>query len=157
MRLRPSRGSATVTCHTIVRGYGRVEGSALLRHYTRVGDHAVVKGRCNISGAVYLGGRTVVTGDAILVGGALFNSSAPVTIDRTPPTAMRSDGYQFVLVPYGEDKTLHVFAGCRRFTIAEARRHWRATRGGTPLGDESLAIVAHLARMAKIVWPEFET
>jgi transposase-like protein len=41
--------------------------------------------------------------------------------------------------------------------FAEARRHWRATRGGTPLGDESLAIVAHLARMAKIVWPEFET
>jgi len=43
-----------------------------------------------------------------------------------------------------------IIAGCRYFTFAEAEKHWRETRGGTPLGDESLAIVTHLRAMAKI-------
>ena len=60
----------------------------------------------------------------------------------------RSDGYIFLA---RREKTIRVQAGCRDFpTFAAAREHWTATRGGTPLGDESLAIVDHLERMAKI-------
>ena len=43
-----------------------------------------------------------------------------------------------------------VCAGCRYFTIKEAKAHWNATRKGTQLGQESLALVAHLVAMAKI-------
>ena len=32
-------------------------------------------------------------------------------------------------------------AGCRYFNIADAQKHWETTRGGTPLGDETRAIV----------------
>jgi hypothetical protein len=34
--------------------------------------------------------------------------------------------------------------------MEKAREHWIKTRGGTPLGDESLALVDHLERMARI-------
>ncbi|MGH6691902.1 MAG: hypothetical protein ACREF4_14630 [Gammaproteobacteria bacterium] len=39
-------------------------------------------------------------------------------------------------------------AGCRRFTLSEARAHWLQTRGGTRLGNESLALIDHLEGMA---------
>lgn len=61
---------------------------------------------------------------------------------------VRSDGYAFSIVstPIGA----RIIAGCRYFTIDEAREHWTETRGGTQLGQESLAIVDHLERMAEI-------
>jgi hypothetical protein len=34
-----------------------------------------------------------------------------------------------------------VTAGCRFFTLDEAWAHWEKTRGGTPLGEESLDIL----------------
>jgi len=60
----------------------------------------------------------------------------------------RSDGYVFLV--RHEAGEVFVTAGCRRFGLAEARAHWTATRGGTPLGDESLALVDHCERMARI-------
>jgi hypothetical protein len=60
---------------------------------------------------------------------------------------VRSDGYQFVI---GETGSIH--AGCRVFATAdEAREHWKKTRGGTSLGEESLAIIDFLERMASIM------
>ena len=43
-----------------------------------------------------------------------------------------------------------VRAGCRYFSIVDARKHWTETRKGTRLGDESQALVDHIERMAKI-------
>lgn len=63
--------------------------------------------------------------------------------------ATRSDGYTFSLFEQ-KDGPLIITAGCRFFTIPEARKHWTETRGGTQLGDESLALVDHLERMAGI-------
>jgi len=58
----------------------------------------------------------------------------------------RSDGYQFAI---GETSSVH--AGCRVFsTMAEAREHWTLTRGGTPLGDETMAILDFLEKMAEL-------
>jgi len=49
----------------------------------------------------------------------------------------RSDGFQFVMSAAGS-----VHAGCRAFaTMADARGHWSRTRGGTPLGDETMRIL----------------
>lgn len=63
-------------------------------------------------------------------------------------TATRSDNYTFLVAPTPEGP--RIIAGCRYFTFEEAEKHWSETRGGTPLGDESLSIVAHLKRMAEI-------
>ena len=65
-------------------------------------------------------------------------------------TASRSDGYEFRAYLLA-DNTIKIMAGCRWFTLAEARMHWIATRANTQLGNESLAIVDHLERMATIV------
>ena len=62
--------------------------------------------------------------------------------------AVRSDGYAFMLTNYKDDG-VRVKAGCRNFTLAEAHKHWKATRNGTPLGDETLSILDCLEAMAK--------
>jgi len=59
----------------------------------------------------------------------------------------RSDGYRFI----GHNRGgLRVYAGCRDFSMEEARFHWETTRGGTPLGEETMAILDHIERVAKI-------
>jgi uncharacterized protein YjbI with pentapeptide repeats len=60
----------------------------------------------------------------------------------------RSDGYTFFLVR--EKTRAMVSAGCRYFTPIEGRAHWTSTRADTRLGNESLAMIDHLERMAKI-------
>ena len=65
------------------------------------------------------------------------------------PGPTRSDGYQFFLQKLNGDDEPKVKAGCRMFTIAEAQAHWTATRGGTPLGDETEAIVRCLCSLAR--------
>ena len=63
-------------------------------------------------------------------------------------TMVRSDNYTFSVCasPHGP----RIIAGCRYFTYKEARQHWKETRGGTKLGDESLLIVKSLKAMAKL-------
>ena len=65
------------------------------------------------------------------------------------PGPTRSDGYQFFLQKLNGDDEPKVKAGCRMFTITEAQSHWTATRGGTPLGDETEAIVRCLCSLAR--------
>jgi hypothetical protein len=60
----------------------------------------------------------------------------------------RSDGYYFFLQKLTADAAPMVKAGCRYFTLPQAREHWQATRGGTPLGDETFAILTCLEAMA---------
>ena len=61
--------------------------------------------------------------------------------------ATRSDGYQFLLTNF-RAKGVRLKAGCRDFTMPEAYRHWPTTRGGTPLGDETIAILDNLWQLA---------
>jgi len=60
----------------------------------------------------------------------------------------RSDGYRFV--GWINGGVLQIRAGCRSFNIADARKHWQKTRGGTPLGDETFAILDHIEAVARI-------
>lgn len=56
---------------------------------------------------------------------------------------MRSDGFQFVIT-----KERGVRAGCRVFAdFTEARDHWGKTRGGTPLGEETMMILDFLEKV----------
>lgn len=62
--------------------------------------------------------------------------------------ATRADGYAFLLTNLpGEG--VRVKAGCRDFSIEEAERHWRDTRGYTPLGRETAVIIAGMIEQAK--------
>lgn len=60
----------------------------------------------------------------------------------------RSDGFRFVGWPL--QGKLQILAGCRSLSIAKAREHWLKTRGGTPLGDETMAILDQIERVAVI-------
>ena len=60
----------------------------------------------------------------------------------------RSDGYRFV--GWVKDEILQIRAGCRSFSITEARAHWLATRGDTPLGNETRVILDHIETVARI-------
>ncbi len=59
----------------------------------------------------------------------------------------RLDGYRFV--GWIKDGILMIKVGCRNFTITDARAHWTKTRGGTPLGDETTAILDHIESVAR--------
>jgi hypothetical protein len=59
---------------------------------------------------------------------------------------VRSDGYQFMLMRLTGERTPMVRAGCRWFSLPNAKRHWEATRSGTQLGNESLDILIWLER-----------
>ena len=60
----------------------------------------------------------------------------------------RSDGYEFFA--HMREGALWIKAGCRYFPIDKARAHWNGTRGGTSLGEESIALCEHAERMASI-------
>ena len=62
---------------------------------------------------------------------------------------MRSDGHVFNYVMC-IDEIPRVGAGCRYFTMEEAREHWTKTRGGTQLGDETMIILDALEALHKI-------
>ena len=60
----------------------------------------------------------------------------------------RSDGYRFV--GWIKDGVLQIRAGCRNLDISAAREHWKTSRAGTPLGDETTAILDHIEAVARI-------
>ena len=62
----------------------------------------------------------------------------------------RSDGYRFVGWIKDKEGVLQIRAGCRDLAIDAARKHWTDTRGGTPLGDETAAILDHIETVARI-------
>ena len=43
-----------------------------------------------------------------------------------------------------------IVAGCRRLAYDEAVEHWKKTRGDTPLGRETFAIIDNLMALARI-------
>ena len=63
--------------------------------------------------------------------------------------ATRTDGYTFVVTQCA-DKIPRIIAGCRYFTLDEAREHWKERAGPKNLRLESIALVDHLERMAVI-------
>ena len=91
---------------------------------------AVLRG-ADLTGAVL---RDAVLRDAVL---------RDATVKHLLRRATRADGYEFILWQCQEG--FFISAGCRWFTMDEARRHWTATRAGTPLGDESLDILDFFA------------
>jgi uncharacterized protein YjbI with pentapeptide repeats len=113
----------------------------------------------NLSGAylsgAYLSGANLSRADlsgAYLSGAYLSGanlSGAYLGEHRIISGASRSDGYEFLLTNIGNEGW-RIKAGCRNFTLAEAKQHWSKPRENMRLNVESLAIVDHLLTLAKI-------
>jgi hypothetical protein len=95
----------------------------------------------------YLSGANLQGADlqgADLQGAKINNDKTAIGILRR---ATRSDGYEFFL--WHCEDGFYIKAGCRFFTLEEGRKHWKATRAGTPLGDETQDILAMFAKAIK--------
>jgi hypothetical protein len=79
-----------------------------------------------------------------LIGASLDGDKTAIGILRR---ATRSDGYEFFL--WHCEDGFYIKAGCRFFTLEEGRKHWKVTRAGTPLGDETQDILAMFAKAIK--------
>ncbi len=112
----------------------------------RVYGNAWVYGDARVYGNAQVYGDAQVSGDARVYGDAWVYGNAQV--ETVNITATRTDGYTFLVAPTPDGP--RIIAGCRYFTFKEAKAHWKETRGGSRLGDESLAIVKHLETMAKL-------
>ena len=78
--------------------------------------------------------------DRVRLDGASLDGARPDKATAAPlRRATRADGYEFLLWP--TDAGWRVRAGCRFFTLPEARDHWTRTRAGTPIGDETADIL----------------
>ena len=115
---------------------------------SQVSDNAWVFGNAWVSGNAQVSGNAWVSDNAWVSGNARVSDNARVSgnawVSKPITTATRSDGYTFALLRMA-DKSWRVSAGCRFFTMEEGRAHWTATRGGTKLGVESLAILDFFA------------
>lgn len=113
--------------HSQTEGTVRIEGNALVIYSLISGDE--------------LGGRIPKIAHEMKLIRAVI-SEPLISVNR-------SDGYTFTIFEGRKDddeKTLEIriTAGCRNFSLAEAREHWQTTRVGTWLGEESLRILDYL-------------
>jgi hypothetical protein len=81
---------------------------------------------------------------ADLQGAKIDNDKTAIGILRR---VTRSDGWEFFL--WHCEDGFYIKAGCRFFTLEEGRKHWKATRAGTPLGDETQDILTMFAKAIK--------
>jgi carbonic anhydrase/acetyltransferase-like protein (isoleucine patch superfamily) len=128
--------NARVFGNAKVFGSAQASGGAQVSGYVQVFDTAIVSGYAKISGDARIFGNAIVSNDAIVSGNAKVYG------------IKRSDGYTFIYVP-DDSGVMKVQAGCRNFTMKEAKRHWKETRSGTPLGDETMEILKSLERLSK--------
>jgi len=134
-------GDAQVSGDARVSGDAQVSGNARVYGDARVSGNARVSGDARVSGNAQVSGNAWVSGDARVSGDAWV--SGPILV------ASRSDGYIFLVTPTKIEGEIVIIAGCRYFTPTQAREHWTKTRGGTKLGEESIAIVGFLEWMAQ--------
>ena len=144
------RATADIAALGIVAGTlgGWIEKEANLS----VSGNAWVYGNAQVSGDARVYGNAQVSGDARVYGNAQVYGDARVSgnarVSKVNLTAVRSDNYTFTVAPTPEGP--RVIAGCRYLSFEQAREYWARTRGGTPLGEETFAILDLLEAQARI-------
>ena len=122
----------------------KVSGDAKVSGYAAVFEDAWVYGDAKVFGNASVSGNAKVYGKDEVSESLSQGSIVGLMVwDRDLPQVKRSDGYVFTCCRCSDD-IFRVSAGCRYFTLEEARDHWTNTRGGTRLGDETLAILDFL-------------
>jgi carbonic anhydrase/acetyltransferase-like protein (isoleucine patch superfamily) len=135
-------GNTVVYGDACVYGYARVFGNAQVSEDAKVSGDAVLSGNSRVFGNAQVSGNARVFGNAWVFGDAQVCGHAKVY------GICRSDGYLFCFVP-DKDGAMRVMAGCRYFTMREAKVHWKKTRGGTSLGVETMNILDAIELLAK--------
>ena len=136
-------GNAVVSGDATVSSNAQVSGDARVYNNAWVSGDAQVSGNAQVSGKARVSGDATVSDNALVYGNARVSGDAVVSGDARVYGLMRSDGYCFTYLPC-TDGEWRVIAGCRYFTMAEAREHWQKTRSGTALGNETMVILACL-------------
>ncbi len=138
------RATADIAAFGIVAGTlgGWIEKEECLSVY----GNAWVSGDARVSGDAWVYGDARVYGNAWVYGDARVSGDARVY--KVNLTAVRSDSYTFTIAPTPEGP--RIIAGCRYFSFEQAREHWAKTRGGTPLGEETMAILDLLEAQSRI-------
>ena len=122
---------------------------ALISGKAQVSGEALVFDRAQVTGKARVSGKAVVSGEAQVSGHARVSGEAEVCGTAFIYGIMRSDGHCFTYLPCA-DGNWRVIAGCRYFTMQEARVHWERTRGGTPLGAETMVILDCLEKLRAV-------
>ena len=140
-------GNALVSGNALVHGNALVYGNARVSGYARVYGNAQVYGDAQVSGNAQVYEDAQVHGDALVFGVSKVQYKMAVHGKAhlaSPITSVnRTDGFTFIKCKC-EDGVERILAGCRYFTMEEARSHWELTRKGTPLGDETMKILDFL-------------
>lgn len=111
---------------------------ATIENRARIGDWATICDWAWIGGQVTIGYGSVI--------GVRARIKTPL---HYADGGLRRDGYRFS--GYIHNGGIWITAGCRSFSIADAREHWASSSYRKRLlGDESLAIVNHIERLLRL-------
>ena len=145
-------GFGLVPAHQHPNGGGWVADTATVDPTAYVGPNAKVFGKAMIHGNATVAGdaqvfdNAAVSGNAIVTGNPKVHGNAQVSGDAWVNGAIRSDFYQFILVPCS-DNIPRIIAGCRYFTIEDAFTYWNETH---PKYLETKIILDYLVQMGKM-------
>lgn len=131
----------------IVCDNAKVFGTTFARGNFDISDNAKVSGNTNLRHHVKICGNAVVVnggpfnGNIVICGDALITNSNVFAVSR-------SDGYTFALLPCN-DGIYRITAGCRYFTLDEARKHWDPVNySNAKLAKETQGILDYLEMRA---------
>ena len=151
-------GNAQISGGAWISGHAQISGNAWIYDNARIYGKAWIYGDARIYGNAQIYGGAWISGNAQIYGNAWIYGIARISghawiygdarIYKVNVEATRTDGYTFTVAPTPNGP--RVIAGCRYLTFKEAKAHWKASRSGTKLGDETMSILKHLETMAKI-------
>lgn len=139
-------GDAEVSDNAWVFDNAHVSGDACVFGNARVYGDAHVSGNAQVYGNARVSGNAQVYGNEQVSGTAWVSGVALIT--KVNLTAVRSDNYTFSVVSTSEG--VRVIAGSRYFSFEQAREQWAKILGGTPLGEETFALLDLLEAQARI-------
>jgi hypothetical protein len=138
-------GNGPVAAHQHSNGGGWVADTAKVDQCAFVGLNARIFGNAQVPGNARIFGNARI--NAEVPGNAEVYGNGNAQAYRYG--IRRSDGYFFVYVDCA-DGIKRIQAGCRNLSLGDAKKHWEETRGGTPLGEETMDIINHLVKWSKL-------
>ena len=118
----------------------RMRGNSAMYDYSQMYDSSEMRGRSMLSHTAVIRAAHTVRNQWLFCSIMTLN---------------RSDGYTFAYWPNNDGEWM-VTAGCRFFTMDDALKHWKETRKGTPLGEETFVILDALwqwrDRVGQVLW-----
>ena len=135
---------ARVYGKALVHGNGSARNESQVFGSAEISEEAYVGGRARAFGDAWIRGDAKVLGDAQVPGGVV-RSGAHYTLDSVVLFG-KCDGYTRIVCQV--DGVAYIGAGCRWFTIADAREHWGGHADGSR--DTAMALLEGAANIARL-------